>query len=439
VKSTQVAKRSASSDPPVRRVAGILLFLLVIIFFASISAHAADITGTSNTYLRASETVDGGKLLPLYEYLDLSVQNPGTQPVSIHLGGWLRYDLREASFGEERNNGALSYGYVSYRGKARNAVVNLGRVMVFEGVAAERVDGIYARTDVMGGLGISAFGGVPVETSIDLPGSNTIYGGRISHQDTGLYTIGLSYLKEEKNSETFRQEAGVDLWIKPVNKVELSGRSSFNTQTTGWMENSYFLMLGPFDKLRVNTEASWISYEDYFAATTNNAFKLSPGGPLDPKEKLNILGPELFYAINNNWSVSADYKQYAYEIAGKAGYYGARATYNMPASYSAGISLHKMDGDTNRLKYDEYRIYAAKRMARADIAVDLLDVKYKEAINNVSDAYSATLAAGYETTKDLKLGADLEYSKNPDFDEDVRIFVKLIYRFGADLGKRKGV
>jgi hypothetical protein len=188
------------------------------------------------------------------------------------------------------------------------------------------------------------------------------------------------------------------------------------------MENSYYLMLGPFDKLRVNAEASWINYEDYFAATTINAFKLSPGGPLDPKEKLNILGPELFYAINNNWAVSADYKKYEYDIAGSASYYGARATYTMPKSYSAGISLHKMDGDTDRLKYDEYRIYAAKRADKMDIAVDLLGVKYKEAINNVSNAYSATLAAGYEMTEKLKLGADLGYSKNPDFDKDVRSF-----------------
>jgi hypothetical protein len=308
--------------------------------------------------------------------------------------------------------------------------------MVFEGVAAERVDGIYARTDVMGGFGVSVFGGAPVETNINLPGNNTIYGGRISHQNAGLYTIGLSYLKEEKNSDTFRQEAGVDLWIRPVNKVEISGRSSYNTQTTGWMENSYYLMLGPFDKLRVNAEASWINYEDYFSATTNNAFKLSPGGLLDPREKLNILGPELFYAINNNWAVSADYKKYAYDIAGSADYYGARATYHMPKSYSAGISLHKMDGDTDRLKYDEYRIYAAKRVDKTDIAVDLLGVKYKEAINNVSNAYSATLAAGYEMTQKLKLGADLEYSKNPDFDNDVRLFAKVIYSFDAVKGPR---
>jgi hypothetical protein len=65
-------------------------------------------------------------------------------------------------------------------------------------------------------------------------------------------------------------------------------------------------------------------------------------------------------------------------------------------------------------------------------------VKYKEPVNGVDKSYSATIAAGYEMTEKLKLGADLEYSKNPDFDKDVRFFLKLNYRFDTEMGKRKG-
>jgi hypothetical protein len=294
------------------------------------------------------------------------------------------------------------------------------------------VDGIYARTDIKGGFGISAFGGSPVETGTDMPGNSIIYGGRVSHQKAGLYTIGLSYLKEEKNSNTFREEEGIDLWLRPVNKVELMGRSSYNAETNGWMENTYYLILGPFDKLRFNTEASWINYADYFAGATTNVFKFTPGGPLDPNEKVNILGEEVVYAINMNWTVSVDYKAYGYDVAGSASYYGAAATYTMPKSYNAGLSLHKMDGDTDRLKYDEYRIYASKKFDKIDVAVDLLDVKYKESINGVTSAYSAAIGAGYELKHNLKLGLDVEYSKNPDFDKDVRVFAKAVY--GFDLG-----
>jgi hypothetical protein len=122
------------------------------------------------------------------------------------------------------------------------------------------VDGIYARTDLIKGFAISAFGGAPVETNDNSLGNSTIYGGRISHHDEGLYTIGLSYLNENKDNneiqnpqstdKVWRREGGIDLWVRPMNKVELTGKSSFNFQTVGWMEHSYYLMLGPFDKLR---------------------------------------------------------------------------------------------------------------------------------------------------------------------------------------------
>jgi hypothetical protein len=412
----------------------------VLAVIAPMYSHAADIAGTSRTYVLSRESAAGANLMPLYEYLDFNVQDLGKETISVHFGGWLGYDLQDDSFGNNKNKGSdLQYGYVSYRAKERNAIVNLGRVMVFEGVVAERVDGVYARTDIKGGFGLAAFGGAPAETGTDLPGNSTIYGGRLSHQNPGLYTVGLSYLKEEKNSATFREEEGIDLWVRPINKVELTGRSSYNAETTGWMEHAYYLMLGPYDKLRFNTEASWINYADYFAGATTNVFKMTPGGPIDPNEKVNILGEEIFYAIDTNWAVSVDYKKYDYDIAGSANYYGAKATYVLPKSYNAGLSVHKMDGDTNRLKYDEYRIYASKKINKVDVAVDVLDVKYKEPISDVTNAYSVTLAAGYELSQKLKLGADLEYSKNPDFDKDVRIFAKMVYSFDVASGSRKPV
>ena len=427
-----------------RTPAGPMAALLLLITLLPAALFAAELQGTSHTYLQSRETANNSNLLPLYEYLDLSVRDMGSESLSVHVGGWLGYDLRDDSFGYNKDRGSdLQYGYVSYRTKSRNAMVNVGRVMVFEGVAAERVDGIYARTDVKGGFGIAAFGGAPVETGTDTPGNNVIYGGRVSHQYADLYAIGFSYLKEEKNSATFREEEGIDLWLRPVNKVELTGRSSYNANTSGWMEHAYYLLLGPFANLRFNTEASWISYGDYFAGATTNVFRMTPGGPLNPNEKVTVLGEEVLFALSDRWNLSADYKKYSYDIAGNASYYGAKVTFVMPKSYRAGLSFHRMDGDATSLQYDEYRIYGSAKIHKVDIAVDLLDVKYQAAINGVSDAYSATLAAGYELTERLAVGADVEYAKNPEYDKDVRLFMKLNYRFdekpGKDAGKRKGV
>ena len=420
-----------SGNPEARR-ATIGLAVLFLLAVLPALALAADMTGTSRTYLLYRETASDNKLAPIYEYLDLNVQDLGKETISVHFGGWLGYDLQDDSFGNDKKKGSdLQYGYVSYRAKERNAIVNLGRVMVFEGVAAARIDGAYARTDIKGGFGIAVYGGAPVETGTDQPGNSMIYGARLSHQNPGLYTVGVSYLKEDKNSATFREEAGIDLSVRPVNKVELMGRSSYNAVTDGWMEHSYYLILGPFEKIRFNTEVSNISYADYFAGATTSVFKFAPGGPLDPKEKVNIVGEEIFYSVNQNWSVSFDLKKYDYDIAGSAYYNGAKVTFAMPKTYNAGLSVHRMDGDTNRLRYDEYRIYASKKINKFDVALDVLDVKYKEPINSVSNAYSVTLASGYELTHKLKLGADLEYSKNPDFNKDIRFFAKVVYSFDA--------
>jgi hypothetical protein len=431
LKTTETMMWKKVRGPAICLITAVSLFLPMA---TQSVAVAASFTGNSSTYVLSRQGSDNTNYLPLYEYLNFAVQDLGKESISAHFGGWLGLDLNNnSSFGNgEKSGNDLQYGYVSYRAKENNAVVNLGRVMVFEGVAAERVDGIYARTDIKGGFGVAAFGGVPVETGDNAPGNNTIYGARISHQKAGLYTIGLSYLKEEKNSNTFREEEGIDLWLRPVNKVELMGRSSYNAETKGWMENTYYLILGPFDKLRFNTEASWINYADYFAGATSNVFHFTPGGPLDPNEKVSILGEEVSFAINKNWTASVDYKSYNYNIAGNASYYGAKVTYTMPKSYNAGLSIHKMNGDTDRLTYDEYRVYASKKIDKIDVAVDLLDVKYKESINDVTNAYSATIAAGYELKHNLKLGLDVEYSKNPDYDKDVRVFAKVIY--GFDLG-----
>ncbi len=430
---SQNKKRSATSRWAQCALAGVLFLL------APAVAPAVELDGTSSTYLISRKALDDSNLLPLYEYLNMSVRDLGRESVSFQFGGWLRYDLRDDSTNKNTNND-LQYAYLSYRDAEANAMINAGRIMVFEGVAAERVDGLSARTDLRDGFGVSAFGGTPVETNAaDLGGNNTIYGGRFSHTMTDLYTIGVSYLKEEKNSAQFREEEGVDLRLKPVNKVELLGKSTYNAEASGWAAHTYNLLLGPFAQLKLNTEVSKIDYQKFFVGATNSAFVFQPGGTADPKEKVSIYGESVSYEFSEKLNASVDYKKYVYDIAGNAGYYGGRVGYSIPKSLATGVSIHRMSGDTDRLSYYEYRVFGMKKFGSTDVTVDLLNVKYDAAVNGVTNAYTAALAAGYELSEKLKLGADLEYSKNPDYDKDVRAFLKLIYQFQNSYGKGKGV
>jgi hypothetical protein len=419
---------------PAMRRSPVVVFALLLPLFLTTIAPAANLTGASATYVQSRETADKEKILGGREYLDFAVRDIGSKMISFHAGGWLRYDFQEEEFGK-KSNSDLQYSYLSFKTRTGNTVVNLGRVMVFEGVAAERVDGLYARTDLAGGFGVSGFGGSPIETSIDSPGNSVIYGARLSHQYSGIYRIGISALKEEKDSADYRKEGGIDIWAHPLDKVDITGTSTYNDISKGWMEHSYVLSLGPFKKLRLDTHASVINYDDYFFRATTNAFSLQAlPGFVEPHEKLRTLGEEASYPVTDRVLVAADYKNFTYDIAGKANYYGGKIRYSVSRSGGAGIGYHRMDGETDGLRYNEYRAYGYRKFGKLDVVVDAIDISYAAAIHGVKHAYSASVAARYDLAKAWKLGADVEYSHNPDFDRDVRTFFKLLYSFGEKGG-----
>lgn len=410
-----------------------LLVLSLLVF--PVASQASSVIGESNTYVQSRQAADGTHILGAYEYLDFLAQNEKNEDVTFNIGGWLRYDINGNEF-NKRSDTDLQYGYLSYKGKSSNTIVNVGRVMVSEGVAAERLDGVYARTDLVGNFGLSAYGGSPVEYGIDLPGDNVIYGTRLTHQVANLYRVGISFLKEEKNSQDFRKEEGIDLWVRPVDKVEIMGNSKYNAVTSDWASHYYYLVLGPFANVRLSTEASQINYKDYFIGASTSAFSFQPG-ILDPNEKARILGEEIAYDVTDKVSLSANYKAYTYTIAGHAQYFGGDVKYRMTSSSGTGLSIHKMDGGTDALRYTEYRAYGYTKFGKLGLTLDVMDVAYAAPINNVKDAYTVAAIATYDMTERLRMGADVEYSKNPDYDKDIRTFFRLTYKFDTTSGTRK--
>ncbi|HET6365192.1 MAG TPA: hypothetical protein VFG02_09090 [Nitrospirota bacterium] len=413
------------------RLAALMFFLLS---FSSM-ASALELSGQSNTYLQSRETTDQTKLLPLYEYLNFKAENLGSQNISFHFGGWYRYDLKNESFGT-KSTGDLQYAYLSYKPDKGNAVLNLGRLFVNEGVASEQVDGVFGRTDLLGGITVAAFGGSPVETDFDSRTGDSAYGGRISQGLYEVYRIGFSYLLEKNGSDDFRKEEGLDLWFRPVNKVELLGSSFYNALTSDWMKHTYFLTLGPFGIISFRTEFTNISYKDYFTSFTTSAFKFDPTiNGVDPNEKLSSIGEEVSFNLGKA-ILSADYKKYSYDIAGDAKYYGGKLAFAGAQNIGAGLSVHRMDGQTDNFKYYEYRLYGYKKFAKIDITVDLFTVSYDEEINGIKNAYSASLAGGYALSARARLAADVEYAKDPFFDRDVRGLVKFVYNFEIEPGTK---
>ncbi len=412
-----------------------IAFLLTL--FLPLIASAMDVSGQSRTYLLSRETADGSHLLPLYEYLDFKAESSGAG-ASFNVGGWARQDLMNEST-DTRTNNDLQYAYLRLRRNTGNAFLDIGRVRVHEGVASELVDGAYGRTDLKGGFGIAVYGGSPVAeatvtsaatSSIPAAGSqkaDSIYGGRVSHGMSGLYTVGLSFLDEKDHATAFRREGGIDLWFRPFSKLDLQGLSSYNDISRHWMQHNYYLTVGPFGGFRLIGTGSMTSYKDYFTGATMSAFTFPT---IDPNETVTSTGGSLEYAVTSSLTAIADYKSFNYKIAGNADYYGGKLSY-AGDSFGAGVSIHRMNGESDRLRYDEQSLYGSKKITTADISLQAIRVAYSQAINGVKDAYNLAGAAGYSFTPKARVVASVDYSKNPDFNSDVRGMLTFVYRFDA--------
>lgn len=409
----------------------------LLFFFQYVPVDAAEISGETKTILRMSKAADDRYFSPLYEYLSLGIINEtGGGSISGNLGGWGRVDLRDRRT-DRYTDADLQYGYVSYRGNNNNLLLNAGRQFVAEGVATERFDGIHLRSDLAAGFGASAFVGAPVVVETDFKGGDVVYGGRVTHSVPQYYTIGLSALRTDYNSSRIREESGIDLWFHPIKQVDVVGRSSYNSITSGWMEHAYMASFSPLKNLSFTADLSSISYKDYFYQTTTKAFSLTKG-LLDPNEKVFALGGGVDYTPIENVRLSADYKNYAYDIAGPANYYGGKATFTLPESFMAGLSIHRMDGENAKLQYMEYRLFASKKLGKVDLTADLFDVDYDSPINGVKQTYSASVGAAYAITDRIKVSADVDYSKTPDFDRDLTGMVRFTYAFDKQFGTEGG-
>ena len=374
------------------------------------------------------ETVDSTKLMPLTEYLNFKVDNSDKDSVSFNFGGWYRYDLRDEST-NGRYNDDLQYAYISIKKRSGNTVLDLGRVLVHEGIASEQVDGIHARTDLKGGFTVAAFGGSPVETISDTRRGDSIAGGRIAQGLPGYYIIGISHLDEKNNSSSFRREEGVDIWLRPLTKLEVQGTSSYNAIERGWMQHSYYMTVGPFGDLRLNSEFSKIDYKQFFSSLTVSAFTFPN---IDPNETITTAGGSIDYAITRQLTAIADYKNFHYSIAGQANYYGGKMAF-AGESFGMGVSGHRMDGATAALQYDELGIYVSQKISRADVSLQLIHLAYKQEINGVKHADNASAAAGYAITPKARLVVDVTYATDSDFKRDVRGMATFVYSFEAHL------
>lgn len=400
-------------------------------------SRAAEIRLSSRTYLLFYERDLSGAetrtFAPLYEYLSADVGELGGHPVSFHLYGWARQDLGDET-GNDKRTGELGSAYLQYRHPGGNAEVRLGRFFLAEGTAAEILDGVFLKARTGPGIGLSAFGGVPVERSItSTETGDSIYGGRIFYARAGIVEAGVSYLKEEgKFQGDNRESVGGDLWLRPGIPAEVTGRTTYNVATSGLSSQRYVLRILPVPRLDLALGYDEYRYRDLFQTALHPAF-LSP--TIDNNDMVQAIFGLADITVAEGVTLEAGVKRIRHDLAdpGDAlrGDLGIRVAYNDRKDL-AGLSAAIVSADRDENEYQEFRAFGSYSPGPFRFTLDALTHRYVKALagSTIKDAYLVTGSAGWQALPYLKLSADLTYTRSPRFTED---FSGLL-RIALDLG-----
>jgi hypothetical protein len=404
------------------------MFILLLPLYRE--AFPAELDLTSTTHLQEYEDPRDNNFLTLRQYLDFNVIGYNDR-LSLYSNGWFRLELDDTENGD-RSNDELLYAYLSYRPLADHTLVfNLGRHFVYEGLASEQIDGVSARWEILPMLGVSAYAGVPLEPDFDDRESDYIFGGRLFLRLAQRAEVGLAYLQEDNDGSSYREEMGVDVWLRPLHWLELRGESRRNQRTHDWSEHAYSLNVFPVEKLTLSTFVAYTDYDAAFSTTTLSAFLPQFVGV---GEELTKIGLSAEYAWNAWLSTVADYTRYAYDIQGRAHFFGlALRAYVIDHDLAAGASIHRMDGHTKRLRYLKARLYVTKTFKALEVSLDTVHLNYDESFNGTNHAYAFSGSLAYKLTDSLLLSTSVYYSKNPDFDQEVRTFFKIVYTFEKEI------
>ena len=406
-----------------------------------VPSRAAEIRLSSRTYLlyfeRDVAVGESRTFVPLYEYLSADVGELGGHPVSFHFYGWARQDLGNDS-GTDDRTGELGSAYLEYRHPTGNGEVRAGRFFLAEGTAAEILDGAFVKARTGPGIGVSAFGGVPVERSItSTETGDSIYGGRIFFARAGYAEVGIGYLREKGRFQgDDREVVGGDLWLRPGIPVEVTGRTTYNVSTSALSSQRYVLRILPLQRLDLALGYDEYRYRDLFQTALHPAF-LSPS--FDNNDKVRTIFGLADITIAEGVTLEAGVKQIRHDLADRGdalrGDLGIRVAYN-DLKDLAGLSAAFVSADLDENEYQEFRAFGSYSPGPFRLTLDALTHRYRKAVagSSIKDAYQVTGSAGWQALPYLKLSSDLTYTRSPRFSEDYAGLVRVSLDLGTTTG-----
>ena len=399
-----------------------------------ISANASTFQLNSETILGVFEREDPDsqslQVIPLYEYMQLDLGDVETQPLSLHLHGWVRSDLGDGGYYEDDSDGELLYGYVEYAPPEGSANVKLGRQHVYSGVINDSLDGIGVAFPLGPYISVSACGGYPVAYQEGNGSSGDgIYGGRAALHLSPSNEIGVSYKNISDDTDTVENSAGVDVSLSLTQNWTVDGLSVRNLETDNWKSHVYqtWITVYPFS---IKPFYQRYAFEDYFdpEAPGVQPFRYLQG----TDEKLTIVGSDVIWQAFSRADLGARFKHYDYDLRAETSRYAA-VLMNLYGSGDtlSGVEAGVMDGDADQNKYGLLRGYffwdtPLSFVENWFISGDVVYAHYRQEIYGRDHSLFISMGTGKKIGGENFL-AELSgsYSEDPYFDADFRMMLVL--------------
>lgn len=425
-------------EPGQRKLRWIALCAVLAAMIAGVpgAGGAAEVNVQSDTLFRfmQRDTVStrDARVLPLYEYLQVDLHNLKAQSLSFHAYGWGRHDLADKDYFADNPTGELLYAYLEYRQPHSNFKLRAGRQAIVGAMANDTVDGVSAWFDLEKDFNLMAYAGLPVayDTTAGRSG-DSLLGGRIGWQPNNRYDFGVSYKRLVNDSETYDQLLGVDLLLLLPGEVNISGRTSYNVESSDLGETFVETRFG-IAEIDFRVFLEHYAYADAFAAGSrvpNPFYTLNRGG-----EEQTDFGADASWQLDASWELGARTKAYMYDVKNDNAYYfSGLLNWRGDDLTQVGGEFGAMQGDAAGNKYLLGRLFfywdTPGDLPLAFVSGDMLYARYDQPVFGEDGSFFASLGCGQRFFADrLELKISGDYSSDPYFDSDWRGMLVATYR-----------
>ncbi len=299
-----------------------LLALVLVALCVALPARAAELSGSLTTLAYSQQRFDvngDADQLPLFEFLALDATDLGVAPLSLHLDGFAKLDLRERTFGHDLD-GTLTYAYLQWRDRASGLDLRAGRHFVRQGVATEYLDGASASLRLTRHLGVELFGGQQVDGD---SGGNTgdIEGGGRLFWRQRRFEIGLSGMEARDNDQPAFTRLGIDGWANLGGGVNASGHAFWDWISRDFYDSQLLVTWDASRKLLLSFDTSRILPSLLLSHTSIFGNGIFTSG--EQRE----LGFRADYTLTRHIQLAADARKYDYDEGDDEWTFGGEGRY----------------------------------------------------------------------------------------------------------------